>query len=69
MVFLFDGCSIPLPHWILEVVEKDPDLVYTDKAGRRNKEYISLGCDTSTQRKDANSVLRRLYEKFQRRVQ
>ena len=46
MVFLFDGCSIPLPHWILEVVEKDPDLVYTDKAGRRNKEYISLGCDT-----------------------
>lgn len=41
-----DSCNIPLPHWVLEEVEKDPDLVYTDKAGRRNKEYISLGCDT-----------------------
>lgn len=41
-----DTCNIPLPHWVLEEVERNPDLVYTDKAGRRNKEYISLGCDT-----------------------
>eukprot|EP00253_Pinus_taeda_P016413 PITA_16413 len=41
-----DTRNIPLPGWVLEEVERNPDLVYTDKAGRRNKEYISLGCDT-----------------------
>lgn len=38
-------CSIPLPPWVLEEISKNPDLVYTDKSGRRNPEYISLGCD------------------------
>lgn len=37
--------SIPLPPWVLEEVRKNPDLAYTDKAGRRNSEYISLGAD------------------------
>eukprot|EP00262_Sarcandra_glabra_P015888 TRINITY_DN5003_c4_g1_i1.p1 TRINITY_DN5003_c4_g1~~TRINITY_DN5003_c4_g1_i1.p1 ORF type:complete len:585 (+),score=45.30 TRINITY_DN5003_c4_g1_i1:166-1920(+) len=41
-----DSCTIPLPKWVLEEVEKDPDLAYTDQWGRRNHEYISLGCDT-----------------------
>lgn len=41
-----DSCSIPLPPWVLEEISKNPDLVYTDKSGRRNPEYISLGCDT-----------------------
>ncbi|KAJ0048719.1 hypothetical protein Pint_15727 [Pistacia integerrima] len=41
-----DSCSIPLPPWVLEEISKDPDLVYTDRSGRRNPEYISLGCDT-----------------------
>lgn len=27
-------------------MEKDPDLAYTDQWGRRNFEYVSLGCDT-----------------------
>lgn len=27
-------------------MEKDPDLCYTDQWGRRNYEYVSLGCDT-----------------------
>ncbi|XP_073000629.1 beta-amylase 3, chloroplastic [Typha latifolia] len=40
-----DSCSIPLPPWVLEEVSKNPDIVYTDKSGRRNPEYISLGCD------------------------
>lgn len=40
-----DSCSIPLPPWVLEEISKNPDLVYTDKSGRRNPEYISLGCD------------------------
>ncbi|XP_010919815.1 beta-amylase 3, chloroplastic [Elaeis guineensis] len=41
-----DSCSIPLPPWVLEEMSKDPDIVYTDRSGRRNPEYISLGCDT-----------------------
>lgn len=41
-----DSCSIPLPPWALEEISKNPDLVYTDGSGRRNPEYISLGCDS-----------------------
>lgn len=26
-------------------MEKDPDLSYTDQWGRRNYEYVSMGCD------------------------
>ncbi|KAH0648549.1 hypothetical protein KY285_033797 [Solanum tuberosum] len=40
-----DSCSIPLPPWVLEEISKNPDLVYTDRSGRRNPEYLSLGCD------------------------
>ena len=36
---------IPLPLWVLEEIDKDPDLAYSDRFGRRNLEYISLGCD------------------------
>ncbi|XP_021772113.1 beta-amylase 1, chloroplastic-like [Chenopodium quinoa] len=41
-----DSVSIPLPKWAVEEMQKDPDLAYTDQWGRRNFEYISLGCDT-----------------------
>uniref|UniRef100_A0A0C9S133 Beta-amylase n=1 Tax=Wollemia nobilis TaxID=56998 RepID=A0A0C9S133_9CONI len=41
-----DTCNIPLPGWVLEEVDRNPDMVYTDKNGRRNREYISLGCDS-----------------------
>ncbi|CAM8929961.1 unnamed protein product [Rhodiola kirilowii] len=41
-----DSCTIPLPKWVTEEIEKDPDLAYTDQWGRRNHEYLSLGCDT-----------------------
>ncbi|RWR89726.1 beta-amylase 3, chloroplastic-like protein [Cinnamomum micranthum f. kanehirae] len=41
-----DTCSIQLPPWLLEEISKNPDLVYTDRSGRRNPEYISLGCDS-----------------------
>ncbi|CAN1283165.1 Beta-amylase 1, chloroplastic [Linum perenne] len=40
------GYSIPLPNWVVEEIEKDKDLAYTDQWGRRNYEYLSLGCDT-----------------------
>uniref|UniRef100_A0A803PP18 Beta-amylase n=1 Tax=Cannabis sativa TaxID=3483 RepID=A0A803PP18_CANSA len=36
---------IPLPLWVLEEIDKNPDLVYSDRFGRKNMEYISLGCD------------------------
>ncbi|WVZ57685.1 hypothetical protein U9M48_008038 [Paspalum notatum var. saurae] len=41
-----DSCNIPLPPWVLEEMSSNPDIVYTDRSGRRNPEYISLGCDT-----------------------
>lgn len=37
---------IPLPKWVVDEIDKDPELAYTDQWGRRNYEYISLGCDT-----------------------
>ncbi|XP_059662183.1 beta-amylase 1, chloroplastic-like [Cornus florida] len=40
-----DPFWIPLPQWVLEEMDKDPDLAYSDRFGRRNMEYISLGCD------------------------
>ncbi|KAE9586111.1 hypothetical protein Lal_00010308 [Lupinus albus] len=41
-----DSCTIPLPKWVGEEIDNDPDLAYTDQWGRRNYEYVSLGCDT-----------------------
>ncbi|XP_027924794.1 beta-amylase 1, chloroplastic [Vigna unguiculata] len=41
-----DSCNIPLPKWVVEEINNDSDLAYTDQWGRRNYEYVSLGCDT-----------------------
>ncbi|KAM7498252.1 hypothetical protein LguiA_022666 [Lonicera macranthoides] len=40
-----DEVYIPLPQWVLEVGEKVPDIFYTNRAGNRNKEYLSIGVD------------------------
>lgn len=40
-----DPNGIPLPLWVLDEIQKDPDLAFSDRFGRRNIEYISLGCD------------------------
>jgi len=40
-----DTCTIPLPPWVYEAGEEDPDIFYTDAEGYRNPEYLSLGCD------------------------
>jgi beta-amylase len=40
-----DTCTIPLPAWVYDAAEIDPDIFYTDAGGNRNPEYISLGCD------------------------
>lgn len=45
LVSIFICFSIPLPKWAVEEIDKDPDLAYTDQWGRRNYEYLSLGCD------------------------
>ncbi|KAF2313488.1 hypothetical protein GH714_011225 [Hevea brasiliensis] len=37
---------ISLPPWVLNEIDKNPDLAYSDRLGRRSTEYISLGCDT-----------------------
>ncbi|XP_027341562.1 beta-amylase 3, chloroplastic-like [Abrus precatorius] len=37
---------IPLPLWVLDEIHRDPELAYCDRFGRRNTEYISLGCDS-----------------------
>lgn len=40
-----DTVNIPLPQWVVEEMDKDQDLAYTDQWGRRSYEYVSLGCD------------------------
>lgn len=41
-----DTCRISLPKWIREIGASNPDIYYTDKQGYRNKECLSLGCDS-----------------------
>nr|GMD51022.1 beta-amylase-like isoform X1 [Ipomoea batatas] len=40
-----DDVYIPLPPWVLAVGDENPDIFYTNKAGTRNPEYLSLGVD------------------------
>lgn len=40
-----DSCVITLPPWVLDVAETNPDILYTDRHGNRNTEYLSLGVD------------------------
>ena len=40
-----DTCTVPLPPWVLAAGEAEPDMFYTDAAGHRNKECLSLGAD------------------------
>ncbi|XP_043706602.1 beta-amylase [Telopea speciosissima] len=40
-----DVMNIPLPQWVLEIGESDPDIFYTNRAGTRNKEYLTIGVD------------------------
>lgn len=40
-----DTCQIPLPDWVMEIGEANPDIWYTDLNGNRNMECLSLGCD------------------------
>ncbi|XP_043724485.1 beta-amylase 1, chloroplastic-like [Telopea speciosissima] len=59
-----DSVTIPLPKWVVEEINKDQDLAYTDQWGKRNYEYVSLGCDTLPVLKGRSPV--RCYSDFMR---
>lgn len=40
-----DTCTIPLPKWVADVGARNPDIFFTDRRMRRNRECLSLGCD------------------------
>ncbi|XP_009776413.1 beta-amylase [Nicotiana tabacum] len=40
-----DDVYIPIPKWVLTIGENNPDIFYTNRAGTRNKECLSLAVD------------------------
>ncbi|XP_078168312.1 beta-amylase-like isoform X2 [Carex rostrata] len=40
-----DNIYIPIPKWVREIGESNPDIYYTNKKGTRNEEYLTLGVD------------------------
>ncbi|KAM7498255.1 hypothetical protein LguiA_022669 [Lonicera macranthoides] len=40
-----DAVNIPLPQWVLKVGEENPDIFYTNRAGNRDEEYLTIGVD------------------------
>ncbi|XP_076941718.1 beta-amylase 2, chloroplastic-like [Bidens hawaiensis] len=40
-----DDVYIPLPKWIKEIGEENPDIYFTDRDGRRNPETLTWGID------------------------
>lgn len=40
-----DDVIIPLPQWVVEIGLTNPDIFFTDRAGRRNQECLSWGID------------------------
>lgn len=40
-----DVVNIPIPQWVRDVGETDPDIFYTNRAGNRNIEYLTIGVD------------------------
>ncbi|PIA58469.1 hypothetical protein AQUCO_00500422v1 [Aquilegia coerulea] len=40
-----DIVTIPIPQWVLNIGESNPDIFYTTHSGERDKEYLSIGVD------------------------
>ncbi|KAK6140620.1 hypothetical protein DH2020_025637 [Rehmannia glutinosa] len=40
-----DDVHIPLPQWVMEVGNQNPDIFFTDREGRRNHECLTWGID------------------------
>ncbi|KAL0722166.1 hypothetical protein Bca4012_036765 [Brassica carinata] len=69
-----DDVNIPLPKWVLEIGETNPDIFYTNKSGNRNKECVSLSVDNLSLFRGRTAVecydkyLRSDYEEEVRRI-
>ena len=59
-----DTVNLPLPRWVLDAGDEDADIWYTDRAGNRNRECVSLFADEEA-RLDGRSPLQ-CYEDFMR---
>lgn len=40
-----DDVHIPLPLWITEIGQRNPDIFFTDRDGRQNPECLTWGVD------------------------
>ncbi|AEE83568.1 beta-amylase 5 [Arabidopsis thaliana] len=40
-----DIVTIPIPQWVRDVGDNDPDIYYTNRKGTRDIEYLSIGVD------------------------
>ncbi|XP_057980842.1 beta-amylase 2, chloroplastic-like isoform X2 [Malania oleifera] len=40
-----DDVHIPLPEWVMEIGQRNPDIFFTDREGRRNFECLTWGID------------------------
>ncbi|CAN0824770.1 Beta-amylase 2, chloroplastic [Linum grandiflorum] len=40
-----DDTFVPLPRWVIEIGETNPDIYFTDREGRRNNECLTWGID------------------------
>jgi hypothetical protein len=40
-----DAVAIPLPRWVRDVGDADPDVYYMSPGGARNHEYLTIGVD------------------------
>jgi len=38
-----DDVHIPLPSWVMEISQKNPDIYFTDKEGRHITECLTWG--------------------------
>lgn len=40
-----DDVHIPLPHWVTEIGQKNPDIYFTNREGQRIVECLTWGID------------------------
>ena len=43
-----DVVYIPIPQWVRDIGDDNPDIFYTNRKGTRNPEYLSLGVDNQS---------------------
>lgn len=51
-----DDVCIPLPHWVAEIGRSNPDIFFTDRAGRRDPECLSWGVDKERVLRGRNAI-------------